>query len=470
MKLHKRILALLTAGLLVLALCPMSVSAKSNTDTLAQAKKAVVQIYLWATDGLRWSSWVGTGFAVGTEGEDSDVFVTNWHVVTPPDTFGYASEIWIVQEGCTFDENGRPDPAKSISCKVLKTTSGYPDYAIVRATESVSGYKALPLISSDQVPDGSNVYALGYPAAISERSASHFGIDDITVTNGIVSQHMELVDAGNTKALLHTAQISGGNSGGPLITENGAVVGVNTYTSNELDGTGERYYAVDSCYVMDALDSLGIHYDLYQDTEDGTEAGTENGNLGMAEGPFTLLVLFGLALVVCAIVAGLVVVKTREKNKPAPQPVYTPPVNTPPAYTSSVPSSTPTASGASCQPAPPPRSAAPTSPVSPPAAQKQRICLRTSNGKTFTVTGSATFGRNPQCKVSLPENAPGVSRVHCRVDLKGDVLMLTDLGSSYGTFAGGRKIVPNAPVALKQGDSFSLGSEKYVFVYCGLQQ
>lgn len=475
MKLRKRILALLTAGLLMLALCPMPAQAKSNTDTLAQAKKGVVQIYFWACNSRYYGAWSGSGFAVGTAGKESNIFVTNWHVVTQDDIpIPMEEHIWILQEGCTIDSNGKPDPAKSISCELLKTTSGYPDYAILRATEPVSGYEPLPLIPSDQVPDGSNVYALGYPGDISAVSTSHYGIDDITVTNGIVSQHMELNFAGNTKALLHTAQIAHGNSGGPLITEGGAVVGLNTYGTSE---DGERYYAVDICYVMDALDSLNISYDLYEDTgEESSETAAKAAET--TDSSTVIIAAASIAVVVCLGVGAYVIAKTKEKNKPVPQPVYTPPAPSAPPRTPGTPSGsgTSSASGTPYQmprvSSPPPAAPEPayTPPPVSPAPQKQKICLRTANGKTFTVTGSATFGRDPQCKVSLPEDAKGVSRVHCRVDLKGNALMLMDLGSSYGTFVGGKKIVPNAPVTLKIGDSFSLGSEKYIFTYCGLQQ
>ena len=61
--------------------------------------------------------------------------------------------------------------------------------------------------------------------------------------------------AGNTNVLLHDAVISGGNSGGPLIDENGNVIGLNTY------GIVDSYScAIYSEYVTQALDQMGIPY------------------------------------------------------------------------------------------------------------------------------------------------------------------------------------------------------------------
>ena len=66
---------------------------------------------------------------------------------------------------------------------------------------------------------------------------------------------MVMSAAGNTNVLLHDAVISGGNSGGPLIDENGNVIGLNTY------GIVDSYScAIYSEYVTQALDQMGIPY------------------------------------------------------------------------------------------------------------------------------------------------------------------------------------------------------------------
>jgi S1-C subfamily serine protease len=237
MKKMKRIWTLLLTAVLLVSLLPFRAAASEEEfpKVLAQAKKGVVQIYGLADDGFFLSSWVGTGFAVGEEGKDSDIFLTNWHVVANNgETPNAEIKLWILQENCPIDDRTlEPDPSLSITCKVLKTTTGYPDYAIIQATEPISGYEALPLLPSEEVLDGTKVYALGYPAVVGDASASHYGIDDITSTDGIVSQHMQYALADNTWVLMHTAKISGGNSGGPLINEFGEVIGINTMTMRD---------------------------------------------------------------------------------------------------------------------------------------------------------------------------------------------------------------------------------------------
>jgi len=57
----------------------------------------------------------------------------------------------------------------------------------------------------------------------------------MTITNGIVSSADRRV--GDAKYIQHTAAVSPGNSGGPLLNRKGEVLGVNTLGSN-LPGVG----------------------------------------------------------------------------------------------------------------------------------------------------------------------------------------------------------------------------------------
>jgi putative nucleotidyltransferase with HDIG domain len=51
----------------------------------------------------------------------------------------------------------------------------------------------------------------------------------------------------------------------------------------------------------------------------------------------------------------------------------------------------------------------------------------------------ATIGRSEACDLQVPDD--GVSRTHCLIENKGDRLILTDLGSSNGTFVNGQPVV-----------------------------
>ena len=448
MKMCKKILAVMVCLILLLSMIPVRTSAAGDfTEVLAQAKKGVVQIFARGSDGTYIYGGTGTGFAVGEAGKDSDVFVTNWHVVSCSGEFDpYEGKIWILQENCEIDPNTlEPDPLKSIECELLLTTSGIPDFAIIRAKENVSGYEALPLIAADEVPDGSKVYALGYPAVVGDASATHYGIDDITSTDGIISQHMQYAYKGDTWVLLNTAQISSGNSGGPLITEDGAVVGINTYgfwdrddTTMEIEANSERNVAIYVDYAMDGLDQLGIDYDVYDpDKKTGIN--------------WPLIAGIGGGVLVAGIAVYIILdrkkkeeeARRREEERRRSEEL---------------------------------QRQREMMRMQEEARRRQEAAARANSAKARLRLGDGTvynvpaaggiIGRDRSCAIVLPENAPGISRAHCRLEFRGEQLVLMDLGSTYGTYIHGQKIPANTPVALKVGSSFALGSQKYTFTVC----
>ncbi len=52
----------------------------------------------------------------------------------------------------------------------------------------------------------------------------------------------------------------------------------------------------------------------------------------------------------------------------------------------------------------------------------------------------------------------GVSREHCVISYNGTQFLVTDLNSSNGTFINRKRLEPNAPTPLNDGDELTLGS------------
>lgn len=79
--------------------------------------------------------------------------------------------------------------------------------------------------------------------------------------------------------------------------------------------------------------------------------------------------------------------------------------------------------------------------------------------------GELLFGRDMSAEVRFPTDTQGVSRVHCKLFWQNGVLMLMDMGSSYGTYLNGEgKLIPRQAVAVKSGDMFYLGEKKNGFI------
>ena len=138
-------------------------------------------------------------------------------------------------------------------------TSGSYDMAVLKV-ERVGPY--FRLATEPQIIQGTHIYALGFPAAssqnlsvegaiqksmrkVSENVESVLDESDFrySITDGIIS--LVRHEAGE-EYIQHSAQISGGNSGGPLIYADGSVIGINTLMTfdEKKPGVGVKYYAL----------------------------------------------------------------------------------------------------------------------------------------------------------------------------------------------------------------------------------
>lgn len=100
---------------------------------------------------------------------------------------------------------------------------------------------------------------------------------------------------------------------------------------------------------------------------------------------------------------------------------------------------------------------------------KARVALECIGGNlqgmTFPISSRVVFGRDPKrCSIIYPKDAKGISGVHCAAEPTADgLIILTDLGSTYGTMAGGQQLTAGKGVTLRPGDAFTLGGSENRF-------
>jgi S1-C subfamily serine protease len=188
-------------------------SAKTVARTVLPAV-VTIQTFDGAGKGLK----LGSGFIVSSNG----LIVTNYHVID-----GATSATVTVQSGEEYRVSGVADADVEKDFALLK----------IRAVE----LPVLRLGNSDRLEPGEVVFALGAPLGLSG-----------SVTVGNFSQLRQ--EPGNEKVrhrmVQHSAAISQGSSGGPLVLETGEVVGVNTLGLTE---GNSLFFALPINYVRAAI-------------------------------------------------------------------------------------------------------------------------------------------------------------------------------------------------------------------------
>ncbi len=257
-----RILWAITA-LALLALAPVSSLAETNKAVL-DACNSVVRVYTYSSSADE--GYIGTGFAVGPKDRPVELIVTNCHVIT--DVNGnICDEVYVVLEDL--------DHLESVLVAEPVAYDATIDYAIL-SIEPTTARKPLALMSATKIERSETVYALGFPGVSDSINDAGYilpsTIDDITITRGIVSKTN--AQSEGVSYIQSDCTINGGNSGGPLLTEDGVCIGINTFSATQGVSTFGSIY-ID--YVTDVLDEAGVPY-----IEGGAEASPAPSDPGEA--------------------------------------------------------------------------------------------------------------------------------------------------------------------------------------------
>lgn len=86
-------------------------------------------------------------------------------------------------------------------------------------------------------------------------------------------------------------------------------------------------------------------------------------------------------------------------------------------------------------------------------------------GKEIPINGEVIIGRDSLVSnVVFPSGEATVSGTHCKVQVMGNSVMISDLGSTNGTFlSSGVRLSPNSPQSLQVGEEFYLGDRGNTF-------
>lgn len=472
----------------------LAVFASSSTDK--DVSSSLLQIrMLYPINGVKVPIQGGTSFLI-----NNNTVLTCEHVITPDsDTVALLKNLDENYDKSKFSYEVVVRADVTIPATVKKASEKY-DCAIVTLNEAIGNRTIAKLAPNASVDKKQNVYAYGFPQAVAAiQNESTYTYEDVTITSGVVEKLTDYTlnaDLGPVKVIQHGAAITSGNSGGPLVDENDAVLGI-----NEAALSGYNY-AIQIKQVTDILDDLQIEWTEAPDLNGGNNGGGKNDSDSTQEATvepetkpviltpsidtnssdigktsdFPMWIIFVaigvLVIALVVIVVIIIVLNGKKKNNtpvgPGPGPVpgpidyrqggtVMPPADPiPPVPYNEGSEGTSVLSGDS----------APTSVLnSGMGGMSSFTMIRKSNGEAVNINKSRFVIGKERRKVDycIADNS-SVSRTHAAIQIRGGRCYITDLGSTNCTYVNGSKVNPNDEVVLSKGDKIVISDEEFEFI------
>ncbi len=451
----KRCMALVTVLIIIFGLI-IPVQAEDAASDVRHSVAVVSVFYNCLDEDIEQGVGQGTGFFVGHLKENPEYLITNHHVIEKYLGAGSGEIVeGYLDQNMNFSEE-QPEEEEEViwwngrlraTIKVYFNSTEYleayvvdsneiKDYAILRLEAPTDQRSALKICEPDDAMVGDTVRGIGYPGVSDNQtfeSTSKWSETDATITTGTISRLLRVTGKG-VQAIQTDAVIQQGNSGGPLVNEKNAVVGVNSWGLSRPMGGGKTEdvnYALDIREVIPALKQHNIEYDTYLNSPNPPDPEPDNPDDPV---PNNNMIFIAIAVIaVIAVVMLLVLVKRKDaaaKNKEDGKD-----------------------SGSKEQ-----------------QSKKTPVVISLSpqhNGMRMSLKNrQIVIGRDASiCTLVYEEGTAGVSGKHCSMtwDETSGEFILTDLNSTYGTFLyTAKRLDAGVPYHLKAGESFYLGDNKNV--------
>jgi len=211
-------------------------------------------VLILASEGSRMGS-VGTGSIIREDG----LVITNAHVFIKPGSSKLKSDIAIFLKPDRVTGNHKKDLSQKYKGRMVSYNIPL-DLALVKIVDINRPLTRVDFAEAENVVIGDKVYAIGHP----EQGGLW------SLTTGVISAFRVNYGGVPGKDLFQTdASINRGNSGGPLLDEEGVMVGINSLIARKAaDGLTitDVNFSIKSSVAIKWLNSLGYHFTAKRQT------------------------------------------------------------------------------------------------------------------------------------------------------------------------------------------------------------
>lgn len=243
----------------IAVICFMSIEAMAAEDGLTEAKNGIVEILSGFTDaeGVFYSVKTSSGFLVRNADGDTYLLTTNHCVaMTNEEKTAYCDN-----NNLKIDINNAQNLIRVVvkgdvtSDAAIVAQSAENDYCLLSVSNVINEKSALRLGNNTELTTGMTVYAMGFEDDAVSKGAEFTSID-VSVREGTI-QNLEANQDG-TVYLQHSARITSGNSGGPLLNAEGYVVGMNNSAKSKPEEG--IYFSFPINEIREVLDNYDVRY------------------------------------------------------------------------------------------------------------------------------------------------------------------------------------------------------------------
>lgn len=496
----------------------LAISCKADIPKLDQlsmyAKPSIVKIYAGykaeiASQGARYQFeeyGQGSGFFFNSDG----YILTNAHVVEMDPVDDIKRRVWhqfidTISKGRSDNEVREKVRDASLSVSlihvvVLQTGKTLPfstlagrgkgegegrDVAVIKV--EVKNAPILPIGDSTKVKDLDRVWAVGYPGAANSRWLDPSSALEPSINGGTISALKRSREGAPT--LQTDANMTHGSSGGPLLNEDGEVVGLTTFGGEKVNNQEWQGYgfavasetamqfvrqsgAENKAGAVDRKWHLGLEHlwskrcsaaqeefqevlDLFSDHRMAAEKKREAAKCAATERPGMVTVsacILGFLLVGAAAALAYVTHKNRSNRQPSVAPAHLPGApSIAPGQDDERPAPEPAPKGLAL----PARGGA-THVFEAPPSLSVRFIAGPLAGKVVPFGAGAVLGREPPgAAIVIPD--PGVSGAHAWIGPRGPRVVFVDRGSTNGSSVNGQPVPAGQEVEIRARDVVTLG-------------